>query len=403
MATTSTGLAQTCAALRSNPEPWVQAKVDLLVYWARRAYEKDDILPPYQRQLDSIARTMHRCELSSDPGFLKRYHTFAEYIATLSLDRLPDHELGFTISDEEYFDETRQFVEIPSFLLDPSFLKFVSRYETLRQAKEFLERQNEMRDAANKLIFFSYQSRHLGTPDNDNSYRRLLIVVPGDPATGVPDKWVQFGITDPGMRIRTRNVSVVAAVKRDDGTYNAYFKDFFRTYQRDGSITIKGRWELKEGDDNCASCHKSGVLPIFPVEDSVPTAELGLVDQVNTRFRSYGSPRFGYLDPRKLGPGLSAQSSEDRARRFGATFSDKVAARSMVCSSCHNADRLGSLNWPMDKTVIRSYVTGGQMPFGQQLTELDRRELYDKLIEEYFSTAKDNPGVLKSWLLGSSQ
>jgi len=402
--TSNTTIAGPCTALKSNPHPWVQAKVDLLVQSARRAYEKDGLLPAYERVLDSIVRTMHNCRLSTDRQFLKRYPSFADYISTLSLDRMADHELGFVIPDEKYFADTKQFVEIPSFLLDPSFLRSVSRYETLAHAKAYLQRQNETRDAANKLIFFSYQSRHLGTPDNDNSYRRLLIVVPGDPLTGAPDKWVQFGVTDPGMRARVRNVSVVAAVKRDDGTYNAYFKDFFRTYQRDGSITIKGRWELGEGDDNCASCHKSGVLPIFPVDKSVPPDEVALVDQVNDRFRSYGSPRFGgYLDARKLGPGLSAETTADRLQRFGAKFSDTVVARSMVCSSCHNAERLGPLNWPMDKTVIRSYITGGQMPFGQQLTDLDRRELYAKLIDEYFSTAKNNPGILKSWLLGRGQ
>ena len=57
----------------------------------------------------------------------------------------------------------------------------------------------------------------------------------------------------------------------------------------------------------------------------------------------------------------------------------------------------------MDKTVIRSYITGGQMPFGQQLTDLDRRQVYTKLIEEYFSIDKNNPGILKSWLLGRGQ
>jgi len=57
----------------------------------------------------------------------------------------------------------------------------------------------------------------------------------------------------------------------------------------------------------------------------------------------------------------------------------------------------------MDKTLIRSYVTGGQMPFGRHLKITDRRELYASLIQEYFATDRDNPGILKSWLLGSPQ
>ena len=75
----------------------------------------------------------------------------------------------------------------------------------------------------------------------------------------------------------------------------------------------------------------------------------------------------------------------------------------MVCSSCHNSDRLGALNWPMDKILIKSYVTGGQMPFGQSLSNRDRQQIYSSLIEEYFATEKHTPGVLKSWLLGLAQ
>lgn len=231
-----------------------------------------------------------------------------------------------------------------------------------------------------------------------------MIVVPGNAEKGVPDKWVQFGVPDPGARASVRNVSVVAAVAGADRTFNAYFKDFYRTYRPDGSIAVDGRWELGEGDDNCTQCHKSGILPIFPVSGSVAANEQQALLAVNERFRSYGSPRFGnYLDPKKLGPGLSSASMENRRRRFGSNFEGTPAADAMVCSSCHSPDRLGTLNWPMDKILIRSYVVGGQMPLGHQLKISERRELYAKLIKEYFATDKDNPGILKSWLLSRSQ
>jgi len=73
-------------------------------------------------------------------------------------------------------------VQIPEFLLDQQFLRAVSRYETLERAKAFLRQLNAKRDLAEQLIFFSYKSRHLGTPDNDASYGRLLIIVPGMPS-----------------------------------------------------------------------------------------------------------------------------------------------------------------------------------------------------------------------------
>src|SRR6185369_12140805 len=102
---------------------------------------------------------------------------------------------------------------------------------------------------------------------------RLLIVVPGNVDKGVPEKWVQFGVSDPRARTRIRNVSVVSVVPGSDAEFNTYFKDYYRTYHPNGSISIKGRWELGHGDDSCVRCHKSGVLPIFPEEGSVTPAE----------------------------------------------------------------------------------------------------------------------------------
>lgn len=396
--------ASPCLRLKSQPDAWVTAKVNALVLTARAAYIDDEALPAYERVLDHIASTIRQCKLSEDEGFVRRYREFVEYIEAASLDRQPDHELGFSVPDKQYFAETSKYVQIPDFLLTPGFLRSVSRYETLTKAKSLLRELNATRAPSDQLIFFSYKSRHLGTPDNDDSYRRLLIIVPGNAEKGIPDKWVQFGITDPGARIHVRNVSVVSAMVGNDGTYNAYFKDFYRTYRRDGSISINGRWELGYGDDNCVQCHKSGILPIFPVEGSVSPDEQQAVLDVNQRFLTYGSPRFDkYLDATKFGPGLSSASREDRNQRFGAGFDATVVSHAMNCAACHQPDRLGYLNWPMDQVLISSYIKGGQMPFGYQLQRAEREELYEKLILEYFATDSAHPGILKSWLLGKLQ
>ncbi len=399
-----TANASPCSSLKTGPDAWVAASVEALVQAARHAYESDEAIPAYEAILDGIAATIRQCNLSQDKTFISRYKTFAEYIEAASLDRQPGHQLGFLVPDKQYFEETRQFVEIPEFLLNQTFLRSVSRYETLERAKGFLRQLNLTRDPAEQLIFFSYKSRHLGTPDNDASYRRLLIIVPGNAAMGLPDKWVQFGVPDPGARLRVRNVSVVSAVAGSAGTFNAYFKDFYRTYRRDGWINIRGRWELGEGDSNCTQCHKSGILPIFPVQGSVSEAEQQALLAVNERFLTYGSPRFGnYVDERRFGPGLSSATLDERMKRFGAPFEKAPIASAMVCSSCHNPERFGALNWPMDRILISSYVQGGQMPMGHQLKISERRDLYAKLIQEYFATDKNNPGILKSWLLGGAQ
>jgi len=389
------------AKFKFDSETWIRLKVDALVQAARAAYEDDDALPAYERVLKSIARTIRQRKLADDEAFVTRYPHFVDYIREASYDQLPGHELGFSVSDKQYFDETRQYVQIPEFLLNRSFLRSVARFETLDRAKTYLRQLNSARAASNRLLFFSYKSRHLGTPDNDDSFMRLLIVVPGNAETKVPEKWVQFGVTDPRTRTRIRNVSVVSAISNSDGTFNTYFKDYFRTYRRDGSISLKGRWELGYGDDNCVRCHKSGVLPIFPEAGSVSANEIQTMTAANQRLLTYGSPRFDkYLDPGRFGPGLGSAERAARDKRFGEGFSETDLGRAMSCAACHQGGRLGALNWPVDPVVIKSYLKQGQMPFGRKLDASRRDELHQRLIEEYFATDEANPGTLKIWLLG---
>src|ERR1044072_4306997 len=116
--------------------------------------------------------TVRPRKLAQAAGFISRYREFVEYIETAALDQQPGHELGFVVPDRKYFAETRQYVQVHDLLMEKSFFGAVSRYETLEQAKSFLRRLNATRAPAEQLIFFSYTSRHLGTPDNDDSFRR---------------------------------------------------------------------------------------------------------------------------------------------------------------------------------------------------------------------------------------
>ena len=388
-----------CSQTNSQKDAWVTQKVDALIRAARALYENDKAQEAYERVVDDISATMKRCRMAEDSAFVARYPEFVEYVQALSIAQLSDHELGFIVPDKVYFAETSKYVAIPDFLLTPRFLRAVSRFETLPQAKALLRELSTGRSAGEQLLFFSYESRHLGTPDNQDSFRRLLIVVPGNAAQHLPEKWVQFGVPDPRGRGTVRNVSVVAAVPGPDQITNVYFKDYYRTYRRGGSITIKGRWELGEGDDNCAQCHKSGILPIFPVNGSVSRDEKPMVDVVNERFLQYIPARFDkYLDTTKFGPGLGSTIRSELHAPVAAGKS--IAGNTATCAACHQSDRLGPLNWPMDRTLISSFVKGGQMPLGAKMQNLERAQLYRKLIQEYFSTDDANPGVLKTWLLG---
>ncbi len=389
-----------CDRIKSQRDAWVVGRVNALVLAARGAYENDRAQKAYERVLDGIALTIQQCRLAQEKDFVARYPEFVEYIKTLSLDRQPDHELGFSVPDSVYFSETRPYVAIPDFLLTPTFLRAVSRYETLPQAKAILQELNAGRSVDDRLLFFSYQSRHLGTPDTPESFRRLLIVVPGNAAQNIPEKWVQFGVPDPRARAPVRNVSVVSVVPGPEGTTNAYFKDYFRTFRRNGSITIKGRWDLGYGDDNCALCHKSGILPIFPVNGSVSRDEQTMVQLVNERFLKYVRPRFDkYLDASKLGPGLGS-TPPGGLHNSAPVSGSAVATGGVQCGACHQPNGLGALNWPMDRVLISSFVKGGQMPLGNKLQQVERNRLYLKLIQEYFAIDEANPGILKSWLLG---
>src|SRR5947208_14434952 len=95
-----------CARLKSHSDIWVTAQVDALVLAAHRAYEREEAQPDYDRVLDGIANTIQRCKLTQGNGNLSRYPEFVEYIAALSLERHPDHELGFVVADKQYFAET---------------------------------------------------------------------------------------------------------------------------------------------------------------------------------------------------------------------------------------------------------------------------------------------------------
>ena len=388
-----------CARAKAQTDAWVERSVDSLVRAAFAAYEDEDAVPAYRRVLRRITNTLERCGLSRDEQFVEQRREFVEYVGAASLDTLPNHELGFLVPDEQYFEETRDFVRIPDFLTTRDFLRAVSSYRTLARAKSYLRRLNDERAPEEKLTFFSYKSRHLGTPDSPDSYGRLLIVVPGDATRGVPEKWVQFGVPDAGARTGSvRNVSVVSVTAGNDGTSNVYFKDFYRTFRRDGSISIRGRWELGYGDDNCVQCHKSGVLPIFPEVGSVKADELDAVEEVNARFLAYGPASFDkYLDVTKFGPGLGVPGAGGRANVEG---EGEAVARSMNCSACHRREGLGYLSWPMDKTIVSSFVKGGRMPLGATLTPPERAELYRSLVHEYFSADNARPGTLKSFLLG---
>jgi len=64
---------------------------------------------------------------------------------------------------------------------------------------------------------------------------------------------------------------------------------------------------------------------------------------------------------------------------------------------------MGPLNWPMDSTIVSSFIKGGKMPLGATLGPAARTQLYQRLVEEYFAVENARPGILKAWLLGRNR
>jgi hypothetical protein len=221
------------------------------------------------------------------------------YVNAISLRTTKRYLSGYRISDVSYHHKADLMTEVPAELQAPALLDNVTQFGGLARAKDYLMRLNGSKAEDQRLIFFSYKSQHLGTPDNDKAFGRLLVVVPGN-----PEKWVQYGVPE-FPRQAVKNVSVVAVDKRADGTRNVYFKDRALIRNPDGRLVPKGRFELGVGADACMDCHKGGVNPIFPAPGSVSAEELPLVDQVNQRFYGYLPPGFdGDYDPGWFGPGL---------------------------------------------------------------------------------------------------
>jgi len=113
---------------------------------------------------------------------------------------------------------------------------------------------------------------------------------------------VQFWSNDAGARVRVRNVSVVSTIAASDGTANVYFKDFFpdlSTQRLDQSKRTLGTWIRGR---QLRALHKSGILPVFPEEGSVPSNEQPALLAVNQRFRSYGPARLKISGRKEVWP-----------------------------------------------------------------------------------------------------
>jgi hypothetical protein len=313
--------------------------------------------------------------------------------------------LGFNVPDATYFRDTESLTAVPEPLRAPELLALLSEPAHVNEGIAMIEKLNEALPLEQKMIVFKYRSQHLTTPDESRVFGRVLVVVPGN-----PERWVQYGVPEAG-KPKTRNLSVVAVRKNPEGTTDIYFKDHYRMYDRD-KIYLKARFDVTGSSDNCVNCHKSGVLPVFPEPGSYKIEDEWKLAAINKRFRTYGAPGFGgYVDPISQGPGLGANDGAAASGRSDSflqactsevSFPDRALAFShikdaMNCAKCHDGLQLGSLNYPLNRVLLHSFVEGGKMPPQNSLTTDERRGLVHCLEAEYFGSG---PASFTGWLRG---
>ena len=74
-------------------------------------------------------------------------------------------------------------------------------------------------------------------------------------------------------------------------------------------------------------------------------------------------------------------------------------AKHVGCAKCHQPRSLEPLNAPLNAKLLSSYVLGGKMPPEAGLTFPERQALVDVIVDDYFSSALPENGVLMDWLL----
>jgi mono/diheme cytochrome c family protein len=269
-----------------------------------------------------------------------------------------------------------------------------------------------------------YKSRFLSTPDEAQTNGRFFIYV----REGDTEKWIQFGIVTPGDPVRPiNNLSIVSIGPQDNaGNRLTAIIDHWRTHEPDGSISLSTRYEKVGQTENCALCHKTSPLGIHPAEEYVLASDGRLVlnttnpgekpKKLNDRIETYGPPHFkDWMQVSDFGPTIGpAGRQRDMAfmractsRHMLSEASVANVQRSMRCSSCHNQDFIGPLNYPqslkttMTSRQLREYIVQGWMPPNNRLTSSEREALYSCLTQEYHDPTTQT-GLLLDWLKGEA-
>jgi len=388
---------------------------------------------------------LESCNITKEsiPSGLENYFRFISNVGGV---KAPTHKYGFSITDLEYVDIAKPYVEIPDLLQSQPFLQAVSRPKTYKKAYQMIQQHNLTLPAGKKWQPLIYDSQYLTSPDN-TTYGRFFIHVPDEVDGEAVDKWVQFAIATPGTTqtvfcpsenapegVTTCSLSIVSVRQlADSRKTQVYLMDYRRQYHDDGSIDIKNNIEADGLTVSCAYCHKSPVLPIHPAREyifknnqlvqNIDNNTVGqIAAQLNRRIVNYGPPNFGdFFTPANYGPPLGPdiiRNDQFLTSCAGSiTFKDGQLNDLMSCARCHDGSLMGKINFPQaayttndlellqlpDGSVhalVDHYLLTDQMPLpapNPALSTEQKKALTNCLMTEYFDPA-DKSGLLTDWL-----
>lgn len=411
-----------------------------------------------ERVIDKCAEAneLLRPILEKDPEFFKKdaelarnMNNFIAFVQAQSLMHPNDtskNQLGFTITDQEYWSYAKSNLVFPDLLQSQQFLEFMSQPATYAQAAAAIDAQNASLPAERKWIYLPFEAqfiRSIRDEGHGRTYGRMLVLIPNEPTGdgGTLDRWVLFSLATPDQPVPgdIRPVSMIAMRNPPpsaDGKpprQKAFFMDFIR--ERDPATkqiklipTVLSPGHISK---NCFDCHKSAVLSIRPAAEfefvngemrkkAVSDGEVaGRANRFIRLYRSkYGLPDWGHLDTGAYGPSLGpdgrlrtdefiAKASGDLNLPAGSYDRIRIA---MDCASCHKGfaplnymqaviNNRDASSFRRREGLLRTYIEEGWMPPGFNLNEVERKALWRCLITEYFDM-ETKSGVLVDWLKG---
>ena len=371
-------------------------------------------LEAVMQRATKIAEFLDRC-----PGPVPIVGNLRKFVTTQRnasyLSNNPQHQFGHQDTDATYLERAADALTLPCLLRSPDFLNAISKPETYRHALEMIREHNEGKAGhdcpaeSTQWTTLLFRSRFISTPDDANTFGRLLVVAPG----GDYDRWIQFGIWTPedlasGKPLPIiRNVSIVAVARNAGQAGSAQFDaiaDFFRCEDAAcgqdaklhatppcpgaaSGIALCSRLAVTKETDNCERCHKMMPNSIHPehvydfgvgnqwhvLDDQAAEAAVERINSMIGReyarlplykvppdkddvaaWQNYGAIGMG-ADPTSFGQDeRSPQSIKACAATVKVALTDDSAQRvetAMNCSSCHGArtkgPSLGVLNYPL--------------------------------------------------------